>query len=246
MRVVLHRVLMAPTPDSVSSEKTYPAPAVCVDSKGRDTPFTPVQTSGPFYPLHMSHEDVDNDLTITHRGAPRALGQVIYIRGRVTDHAGRPVAGARIEVWQACASGKYNHPGDDNPLPLDPNFKYFGRASSDEHGRYVFKSVKPSAYAPSPEGEYGYLAKDPAEVRPAHVHFKVYKDGYKTLITQMYFEGDPFLKTDRIVQALAPEKRGLVIIAAEWPQPQDEPASHSYAFNIVMEQQDMPDGAAGA
>jgi protocatechuate 3,4-dioxygenase beta subunit len=65
----------------------------------------------------------------------RASGQVIHVAGRVLDSDGKPVAGAAIEIWQANAHGRYAHPGDTNPAPLDPDFQGYARIVSDAEGR---------------------------------------------------------------------------------------------------------------
>src|SRR5689334_17393746 len=68
-------------------------------------PLTPPQTSGPFYPGETSFH-TDNDLTNLKI---RPLGQVIYVKGLVQDINCNPIAGANVEIWQACASGRYNN-----------------------------------------------------------------------------------------------------------------------------------------
>ena len=56
-------------------------------------------------------------------GQGRAKGQLLIVKGRVIDPTGTPVAGADIEIWQANSVGRYAHPDDTNPAPLDPNFE---------------------------------------------------------------------------------------------------------------------------
>ncbi len=98
--------------------------------------------------------------------------------GRVLNAGGEPVSGARIEIWQANAHGRYAHPADDNPAPLDPNFQGYAKLLTDADGRYRFKTIKPSAY---PAGAF---------MRPAHIHFDV-TGKLDRLVTQMYFPDDP-------------------------------------------------------
>jgi protocatechuate 3,4-dioxygenase beta subunit len=95
--------------------------------------LTAKQTSGPFYP--ESEILPVNDLTRVAGATQPALGQQIYVRGVVRDSSCVPVAGVQVEIWQACASGKYNHSGDPNPAPLDPNYRYWGEAFTDSDGR---------------------------------------------------------------------------------------------------------------
>src|SRR5712671_1589662 len=143
---------------------------------------TPQQILGPFYPLSELPQTAD--LTKVPGRPGRAQGQVINVMGRVLNLAGEPVRNARIEVWQANAAGRYTHPSDPNPAPLDPNFDGAGLLTTDNEGRYRFKTVKPAAY---PAG--------PTLMRPAHIHFQV-TGQQDRLVTQMYFEGDPYNASD--------------------------------------------------
>src|SRR6266436_7770399 len=96
---------------------------------------TPDQILGPFYPVRKPL-DQDADLT-TIAGKPgRAEGQVIHVMGRVLNVAGHPVHGARVEIWQANTHGRYTHPSDTNPAPLDPHFEGFAVLTTDAAGRY--------------------------------------------------------------------------------------------------------------
>src|SRR4051812_4505185 len=76
--------------------------------------LTPPQTPGPFYPGEDKFRP-EHDLTrIRDRGA-RALGQIVYVKGKVVDSQCRPIKDANVEIWQACATGRYNNPKDPNP-----------------------------------------------------------------------------------------------------------------------------------
>ncbi len=74
------------------------------------------------------------------------------MRGIVQDLSCRPVAGVNVEIWQACASGRYNNERDPNPAPLDPNFRYWGETFTDAAGAYEFKTILPGAYPPQTIG----------------------------------------------------------------------------------------------
>lgn len=162
---------------------------------------TPAQIEGPFHPVNQ-----DNDLTRKTPNSPRAEGTTIYLYGLVTDESKRPLSGAIIELWQASANGKYNHPGDPNPKPIDPNFQYWGRDITDASGRFAFKTIKP--------GEY---PADANWTRPAHIHFRVLRRGFQDLTTQMYFSPETeherrLLEEDGLLQALSPSDRKKLII----------------------------------
>lgn len=162
--------------------------------------LTPAQTSGPFYPGE-NHFHVENDLTQIPGHSRRAEGQIIFIQGRVLDEQCRPIPNATVEIWQACASGKYNNPRDPNPAPLDPNFKYWAETFTADSGGYSFKTILPGAYP-----------ADTNWTRPPHIHFKISALGYKELITQMYFKGNQFNDTDLILQDIAREEQDSVIV----------------------------------
>src|SRR5215813_9000722 len=89
---------------------------------------TPAQTAGPFYPLTFP-PDSDNDLIhVTGQSGP-ARGTAVRITGRVLDRDGRPVAGARVEIWQCDANGRYHYVREARAgPPEDENFQGYGQA----------------------------------------------------------------------------------------------------------------------
>jgi protocatechuate 3,4-dioxygenase beta subunit len=184
---------------------------------------TASQPKGPFYPVAEPPES-DTDLTRLFAAAGAAQGQVVYLRGAVRDTACVPVAGAIVEIWQACASGRYNHPGDPNPAPLDGQFQYFGRALTDANGRYHFKTIKPGSYPASGDWE-----------RPPHIHFRVLHPDHHELITQLYFEGEPLNATDRILQALsAGDQQDCVRPLTAMANPSAEIGSAAIDFTLTI------------
>lgn len=159
---------------------------------------TPSQILGPFYPVHKPL-DQDADLTTVAGRSGRAAGQIIEVMGRVINRRGEPVAGARIEIWQANTRGRYTHPSDRNPAPLDPNFEGYALLTTDGEGRYRFRCIKPGAY---PE--------DSGIMRAPHMHFDVLGRSNR-LVTQMYFAGEPLNDTDRIIQTAAANQHRLIV-----------------------------------
>jgi len=162
--------------------------------------LTPTQIEGPFYPV-ADQADKETDLTWVEGHSVRAKGQVVVVEGQVRGLDCAPLAGCLVEIWQACASGRYNHPSETNPAPLDPNFQYWGRVVADATGSYRFKTIRPGAY--------------PAErdwTRPPHLHFKVAAPGLPVLVTQMYSDGDPLNGKDLIVRDLSPAERRRVTV----------------------------------
>ena len=98
---------------------------------------TPDQILGPFYPVRRTPIET-GDLT---QGG-HAAGTVLYLSGRVLTTAGKPVAGTRVEIWQANSNGRYDHPHDTNAAPLDPHFAGFAATVTDAGGHYAFKELR--------------------------------------------------------------------------------------------------------
>jgi protocatechuate 3,4-dioxygenase beta subunit len=181
-------------------------------------PRTPGQILGPFYPLGELPQT--SDLTKIAGRPGRAEGQVLNVMGRVLNLAGEPVRNARVEVWQANAHGRYSHPSDTNPAPLDPNFEGAGVLTTDSDGRYRFKTIKPAAY---PAG--------PTLIRPAHIHFQV-SGRQDRLVTQLYFEGDPYNEKDPFLNSAG--RKELLVARLLDPSPEFEPDSKMVRFDIVL------------
>jgi protocatechuate 3,4-dioxygenase, beta subunit len=161
-------------------------------------PYGPTELSGPGAAVVQQGWDARtpvSDLTRQHAGEP--LGERIVVHGRVLDAAGRPLAGALVEVWQANAAGRYAHAVDQHPAPLDPCFTGTGWCLTDGDGSYRFVTVKPGAYP---------WRNEPNAWRPAHIHFSVLGAAFsQRLVTQMYFPGDPLLEHDPIFHAVPDE-----------------------------------------
>jgi len=174
---------------------------------------TPDQILGPFYPVQQKPV-LTGDLT----RSGRAQGTVLHLDGRVLTSAGAPVAGAGVEIWQANAAGRYAHPNDGNPTPIDPNFDGFAITTTDAQGRYAFKTVVPAAY---PAG--------PGRMRPAHIHFKV-TGQREQLVTQMYFAGEEWNDRDPWLQS-ARRKDALIVSLHDAP---DEPGAKATTFDLVL------------
>jgi protocatechuate 3,4-dioxygenase beta subunit len=160
---------------------------------------TPNEIEGPFYPA-MAQKDTDFDLTVIEGQTQSAEGEVILIEGTVVDTKGQAVSDATVDLWQACASGRYNHPHDSNPAPKDPRFQGWAIVPSGAKGGFRFKTITPGAYPAAPNW-----------MRPPHIHFKVSKRGYIELVTQMYFQDHPLNEKDKLLKRKSADEQALMI-----------------------------------
>nr|WP_066937344.1 protocatechuate 3,4-dioxygenase subunit beta [Microtetraspora fusca] len=169
--------------------------------------------------------ELDSDLTRQHHGEP--LGERIVVTGRVLDRDGRPVRGQLVEIWQANASGRYAHKGDQHPAPLDPNFTGAGRCLTDDEGRYTFTSIKPGAYP---------WRNHLNAWRPAHIHFSLFGTAFtQRLVTQMYFPNDPLFPYDPIFNSITDERARQRLISTYDHDLSSPEWSLGYRWDIVLD-----------
>jgi protocatechuate 3,4-dioxygenase beta subunit len=133
---------------------------------------TPRDAEGPFYPTRIP-ADADADLTRVAGRSGAARGTPLSLRGRVLASDGAPLAGARVELWQCDANGRYHHV-DGDPGARDENFQGYGVVTTDADGRYAFRTIRPVPYGG----------------RPPHLHFKLAHPRAQTLTTQLYPRGE--------------------------------------------------------
>jgi protocatechuate 3,4-dioxygenase alpha subunit len=99
---------------------------------------TPSQTVGPFYAIGLTRKPMNNLVKESTQG------QRIRIEGQVFDGDGAPIPDVMVEIWQANAYGRYNHPDDKQEKPLDPTFTGWGRSGTDEKCFFSFETIKPT------------------------------------------------------------------------------------------------------
>ena len=183
----------------------------------------PGELSGPVFGEGAVTE-ADADLTMGPGG--EAVGQRIVVTGRLLDGSGHPIPSSLVEIWQANASGRYRHAGDQWPGTLDPNFTGGGRCITDADGRYRFVTIRPGAY---PWGNHHNAW------RPAHIHFSLFGRSFtQRLITQMYFPDDPLFFQDPIYNSI-PSRQARDGLVARYDHGTTEPSrALGYQFDIVL------------
>lgn len=162
---------------------------VCLLNNGDGgTTETSQSLLGPFWRLNSPR--VPNGGSIVRSDTP---GPPLFVNFGVEDRDGQPIEGAEIDIWHTSPDGLYEN---EDPEQAEMNLR--GKFTSDADGRIWFRSVKPAGYPIPTNGVVGRLleAQDRHPYRPAHVHALVFREGYKTLTSQVYADDDPNLETD--------------------------------------------------
>jgi catechol 1,2-dioxygenase len=143
---------------------------------------------GPFWRMHSPR--TANGGSILRSSTP---GEALRVEGLVVDVAGLPVANAEVDIWHASPVGLYEQQDESQ---ADMNLR--GKFTTDSDGKFWFTSVKPIGYPIPTDGVVGRLlaAQNRHPYRPAHLHALIFKEGFKTLITQVYADDDERLSTD--------------------------------------------------
>ena len=166
---------------------------------------TPQQTEGPFYPQPTIEQQLHNDTDLRRKLGKDAFaqGQPIQLSGVIKSQTGKPLSDAVVEIWQACATGKYNHNADRSQAKIDKDFQFWGRAITGKNGKYSFLTIIPGKYP----GRFG-----------RHIHFRVDADGHKRCSTQCYFSkfGEDNMR-DGIYRRLDKKEREQVTVELDPP-----------------------------
>jgi protocatechuate 3,4-dioxygenase alpha subunit len=175
------------------------------------------QTAGPFFHFGLIRPEWA-DLT----SGGKAQGEKISLEGRVTDGDGAPLPDAIVEIWQANATGKYEHPEDAQDKPVDKNFRGFGRAFTDKDGVFRFSTVKPGAVP----GRGNAL-------QAPHIAVTLAARGLlHHLFTRVYFAGEALNKTDPVLSSIEDPVAQKTLIA----EPKGKTnGSAVWRFDIVLQ-----------
>jgi catechol 1,2-dioxygenase len=151
---------------------------------------------GPFW--RMRSPNTPSGGSIVRSETP---GPALFVDVDVRDPTGKPVADAEVDVWQASALGVYENQDDSQ---VDMNLR--GKFHTDANGKFTFRSVIPAGYPVPVDGPVGQLlrAQNRHRFRPAHMHFLLYKPGFKTLISQIFVKDDQYIDSDVVFGVTPP------------------------------------------
>jgi catechol 1,2-dioxygenase len=200
---------------------------VCLLNNGNGGP-TDANMLGPFW--RMSSPATPNGGSIVRSPTP---GPALFVRAWFRDGEGRPVAGAEVDIWQSSPEGLYEN---QDPTQADMNLR--GKFRTDAEGHISFRSVKPAGYPIPIDGPVGDLlrAQGRHNMRPAHLHVLARKDGFKTLISQVYVNDDPYLESDVQFGVTRRLIGNYVLHDSEpAPEPGTEGPWYSLEYTFVME-----------
>jgi protocatechuate 3,4-dioxygenase, alpha subunit len=159
---------------------------------------TPSQTVGPFYAIGLTNR------TLNLLANESTQGQPIRIEGQVFDADGQPIPDVMVEIWQANAYGRYNHPDDKQEKPLNVAFKGWGRSGTDENCFYRFETIKP-----------GQVPGQDDSVQAPHVNITVFARGMLVhAYTRMYFADDPANEHDPVLCSIKNKARRRTLISS--------------------------------
>jgi protocatechuate 3,4-dioxygenase, alpha subunit len=176
---------------------------------------TPSQTVGPFYSIGLT----SRVMNVLARDSTE--GEHIRIEGQVFDGDGQPIPDVMLEIWQANAYGRYNHPNDKQEKPLDQSFTGWGRSGTDEKCFYSFETVKPGS-VPGADGS----------VQAPHINVTVFARGMLShAYTRMYFADEGANATDPVLGSIKNKARRETLIARR----EDRNGKMVYRFDIRLQ-----------
>jgi hydroxyquinol 1,2-dioxygenase len=145
---------------------------------------------GPFHVADAPELPMGADICLDQKGEP------MLVHGRILDTEGNPIAGAKIDVWQANDEGFY----DVQQKGLQPDFNLRGVFRTGPDGSYHFRGVKPKFYPIPDDGPVGKLlgALGRHPYRPAHLHYIIEAEGHARLVTHIFDPNDPYIASDAV------------------------------------------------
>ena len=160
-----------------------------VDMIGSQHEGTSSSVLGPFHSVGAPMLPVGGDIKKDNDGA------TVVVEGYVKGTDGKPIEGAVIELWQTAENGLYySQDGDQS------DFNLCCSMTTGADGRYAMTTVKPAPYKVPDDGPVGELFRATGRTpwRPSHLHFIVQVEGYKSLVTEVFANGDPYLNSDAV------------------------------------------------
>lgn len=160
-----------------------------VDMLHSDPATTSSSVLGPFHVSGAPPLAVGGDMK---RGFD---GPILLAEGVVRDPDGAPIPNAELDIWQTAPNGLYASQDDDQDT-----YSFHGLMTVGEDGRYAFTTAKPAEYTVPSDGPVGSILRACGRHpwRPSHLHYIVKAEGFRTLVTEVFPEDDPYLDQDTV------------------------------------------------
>lgn len=122
-------------------------------------------------------------------------GPVLLAQGTIRDTDGNPIPNAELDIWQTAPNGMYASQDDEQDT-----FSFHGLMTVGEDGKYAFTTVKPVEYTVPSDGPVGDILRACGRHpwRPSHLHYIIKAPGFKTLVTEIFPDDDPYLDQDTV------------------------------------------------
>lgn len=196
---------------------------------------------GPFHVSNPPPLEIGGDMKRDY------AGEVLLVQGQVRGTDGTPIAGAKIDIWQTAPNGMYSSQDPEQDI-----HSFHGLMTTDPEGRYAFTTVRPVPYTVPDDGPVGEILRAAGRHpwRPSHLHMIVKAEGWRTLVTEIFPEDDPYLDQDTVFGV-----REDLVMRYE-PQPAGSFPAEGFAlsgkvdepflkvdFDLVLAPEDAPAGA---
>lgn len=122
-------------------------------------------------------------------------GEVVLFAGVVREMDGTPIPGAQLDIWQTAPNGMYSSQDPDQDI-----HSFHALMTADENGRYAFTTVRPVEYTVPDDGPVGEILRAAGRHpwRPSHMHYIISAPGFRTLVTEVFPDDDPYLDQDTV------------------------------------------------
>jgi hydroxyquinol 1,2-dioxygenase len=160
-----------------------------VDMMHSNPAATSSSVLGPFHVSNPPPLEMGGDMRRDYGGT------VLLVEGQVRGTDGEAIPHAKIDIWQTAPNGMYSSQDPDQDI-----HSFHGLMTADETGNFRFTTVRPVEYTVPSDGPVGELlnAAGRHPWRPSHLHYIVTAPGYRTLVTEIFPDDDPYLDQDTV------------------------------------------------
>ena len=184
--------------------------------------FSPKEQTPTAITIHtLSKPDtfgIGNDLTRYVGSFYVAVGELLYLKGTITDSFGVPIEGAVVKIWHTNSSGNYQTLLKEDDEYYDKNFTMSGTAKTDNLGRYGFKTIFP-----------GYFGE-----RAPHINIVVQHKNFDELQTEIYFKEHPLNEKDPQYMSYTEDVRKALTANVKYLDTLDPGMGKVAIFNIIL------------